>query len=255
VASRGARIGIVFIVLLMVLGGALFVVDRLAANAAEDRIAAEVKKELVARQVNSATDPEVRLGGFPFLTQVVAGRYEKITIDIDRPEINLVKLTSLRVVASDIRADASSLLRGAGDVVADRVTGTATMTWEQVRPLLELAGLPSVVDPSTVDLKVLDNQVELRVPLAVNGFRTTIIAKGQVTIDAGQVRLRLTDVATDTGNLPQVARNLIRQYQERLTVLIRVPALPYSLVVNKVETSGTGLLMTASADKVSLSKV
>jgi hypothetical protein len=255
VASRGARISIVFVVLLMVLGGALFVVDRVAANAAEDRIAAEVKKELVARKVNSATDPEVRLGGFPFLTQVIDGRYEKITIDIDRPEIDLVKLTSLRVVATNVRADAGSLLRGTGDVVADRVTGTATMTWEQVRPLLELANLPSAVDPSAVDLKVLNNQVELRVPLAVQGFRTTIIAKGQVAIDAGKVRLRLTDVTTDTGNLPSVVQNLIRQYQQRLTVTIRVPALPYSLAVNKVESSDTGLLMTASADKVSLSKV
>jgi hypothetical protein len=239
----------------MVFGGVLFVVDRVAANAAEDRIAAEVKKELVARKVNSATDPEVRLSGFPFLTQVIGGRYERITIDIDRPEIDLVKLTTLRVVATDIRADARSLLRGAGDVIADRVTGTASMTWEQVRPLLELANLPTAVDPSVVDLKVLNNQIELRVPLAVSGFRTTIIAKGQVTIEAGRVRLRLTDVATDTGNLPAAAQNLIRQYQQRLTVTIRVPALPYSMVVNRVESSDTGLQMTASADKVSLSKV
>jgi hypothetical protein len=239
----------------MVLGGVLFVADRMAANAAEDRIAAEVKKELVARKVNSPTDPEVRLGGFPFLTQVVGGRYERITIDIDQPEIDLVKLTALRVVATDIRAEASSLLRGAGDVVADRVTGTASMTWEQVRPLLELANLPTAVDPAVVDLKVINNQVELRVPLAVSGFRTTIIAKGQVAIEAGRVRLRLTDVATDAGSLPPAAQNLIRQYQQRLTVTIRVPALPYSMVVNSVESSETGLEMTASADKVSLSKV
>lgn len=259
-ASRGAKIGIVVIVVLMVLGGVLLIADRVAANAAEDRISAEVKRELVDRRVTAPKDPEVRLAGFPFLTQVLEGRYERVTIDLDQPEIrqsatSTVKLTSLRVVATDIRADARSLLRGSGDVVADKVTGTGTMGWDQVGPLLELAGLPPSVDPSQADLKVVNNLVELTVPVAIDSLRFSITAKGTVAIEAGRIRLKLSDVTTNIGQVPQLVRNLIRQYEQRLTVTIRVPQLPYSLVVNKVETSDAGLLLIASADKVSLSKV
>ena len=244
--------GIVLLVLLLILGGALVIADRVAAGAAEDQIAEQAKKELVARQVTTDGDPKVDIAGFPFLWQVIDGKYKKITIDIAHPKINNVQLENLQIVASTVRADAQAVLNGTGDVVADQVAGTASITWDSVRPLLQLAGIPSGVDVSKVELTVVNNKIQLKVPLAVNGYSFKLIANGTLVVDTGKLIVKLDDVGSDVGSVPQVVQNLIKQYQDRLSVTVRIPAMPYKLVVNKVETTNTGVLMIATASNVKL---
>jgi hypothetical protein len=252
VARRGTKIWIGLLVLLLILGGGLFVADRVAANAAENQIAAQAKKEMVARNITAAADPEVHIGGFPFLTQVLNGVYERITITFDRPDINGVKLNSLELVASTVRADAAAVMRGTGDVVADKVTGTATMSWETVRAQVQLAGLPSGIDVSKVEVKVVDNKVQIRVPVSVPGVNFALRATGIMTVEAGKVHLQLTSVSSDLGDPPPIVQNFVKRYQDQLKATVNVPALPYKLVVNKIETSDAGVLMIATADKVTL---
>ena len=48
-----------------------------------------------------------------------------------------------------VKADARDLMNGTGEVVAGEVAGKATMTWDNVRQLLEPANLPHAIDPST----------------------------------------------------------------------------------------------------------
>jgi hypothetical protein len=251
-AGRRGKTGIVLLVLLIIVGGGLLVADRIAANVAEQQIAAQAKKEMVARKITAPSDPQVGIDGFPFLTQVLAGEYKKISISIDKPDINGVRLNRLELVASTVRADAAALMRGTGDVVADKVTGTATMSWEAVRPLVQLAGLPSTIDPSKVELKVVNNQIQLRVPLAINGVNFALRATGTMAVEAGKVRLQLTSVSSDAGDPPPVVQNFVKQYQDRLRATVNVPALPYKLVVNKIETTSSGVLLIATADKVTL---
>ncbi|MFI5906341.1 DUF2993 domain-containing protein [Dactylosporangium sp. NPDC051541] len=251
-ARRGAKIGIVLVVLAVILVGAFFLVDRIAASAADDRITQETKTQLAANNVKYEGEPDVEITGFPFLTQVIAGEYKKITISLTKPQVNNVKLDTLTVEARSVKADAQDLMNGKGDVVAGVVAGNATMSWDNVRPLLEVAGLPSGVDPSNVDLKVVDNKIEMRVPLAFNGLKLTMIAKGAMVVETGKVRLKLESVTTDKGDLPAQVNNLIKQYQSRLQVTVKLPGLPYNLVVNSVTTTDTGLQVTASAADVKL---
>jgi signal transduction histidine kinase len=242
----------VLLVLLLIVVGVLFVVDRVAANVAEGQIAQQTKKELAARQVTINGDPKVAIAGFPFLTQVVAGKYKKITIDMDQPKVNNVQLSKLEVVASTVHADARSVMNGTGNVVADAITGTATISWDNVRPLLQLAGLPSGIDVSQVDLQVNNNQAQIKIPLESNGFKFNLIAKGTLIVQSGAVLIRLDDVSSDQGQAPQVVKNLIKQYQKQLTARIRIPDMPFSLVINKVQTTDAGLLMIATASHVTL---
>jgi hypothetical protein len=251
-ASRGAKIGIVLVVLAIILIGVLFVVDRIAANAAEDRITEETRSQLAANSVKYEGDPKVDVTGFPFLTQVVAGEYKKITISLARPQIENVKLNDLTVEASSVKADARDLMRGSGDVVAGTVAGTASMSWENVRPLLELAGLPSQVDPSQVDLKVVNNKIEMRLPFAYQGINVTLIAKGSMVVEAGKVRVKLEELTSEQGNLPKFVSDLIKNNQNRLQVTLRLPGLPYNLVINSVQTTDAGLQVSASAKDVKL---
>jgi hypothetical protein len=249
---RGTRLGVVLLVLLVLVGGGLVIADRVAASMAENQISAQAKKEMVARKITAASDPKVTIGGFPFLTQVLAGKYEKITIAFDRPDISGVQLDRLELVASTVRADASAVIRGNGSVVADKVTGTANMGWDAVRKQVQLAGLPSGFDPSKVEVQVLNNQVQLRIPLQVNGVSFALRATGTLAVEAGKVRLQLTSVTSDQGDPIPVVQNLVKQYQDRLRATVNIPALPYKLVVNKIETSDAGVLLIATAANVTL---
>lgn len=251
--SRGAKVGIGLLVLLLIVLGVLVIVDRVAAGEAEKQIAQQSRKELTARDVSTPSDPKVSISGFPFLTQVLAGKYDKITINIAQPKVNNVQLDKLDVVANTVRADAQSVLKGTGDVVADKITGTATISWENVRPLLQLAGLPQGVDPSQVELKVVNDQIHLRVPFTINGSKFAVTAKGTLIVESGAVQVRLDEVGSDAGNAPAFVQNLIKRYQKQLAVRIKIPQMPFKLVINRVESSSSGLMMIASAADVKLS--
>jgi LmeA-like phospholipid-binding len=250
---RGWKIGIGLLVLLLVLVGGLLIVDRVAAGAAEKQIAQQARQQLVANKVSTPSDPNVSISGFPFLTQVLAGKYEKITIKIAQPKINNVQLNELDVVATTVRADAQSVLNGTGDVVADKITGTATISWANVRPLLQLAGLPKGIDPSKAQLSIVNNVVHLRVPFTIGGQKLALTAKGTLIVNLGEVQIRLDEVGTDAGSAPQFVQNLIRQYQKQLTARLKIPVLPFKLIITKVESSASGLLMIATGDNVKLS--
>jgi hypothetical protein len=250
--SRGSKVGIGLLVLLVILLGVLVVVDRVGANVAEDQIAQQAQKELVARKV-SASEPKVAISGFPFLTQVVAGKYKKITIDIDHPKIQEVQLDRLNVVATTVRADAQSVLKGTGNVVADHITGTATIGWSHVEQILKVRGLPDGIDVSKVDLKVANNAITLSFPVSYQGINLTVIAKGTLILEQATVKVQLNNVSTDQGAPPAIVQNLIDQYKNRLNVTVAIPQMPFKLVIDKIESSDAGLLMIASASNVVLS--
>lgn len=254
-ARRGTKLGIGLGVTLLVLLGALVIADRVAASVAEDRIAAEAKKELVARDITAPSDPRVSIGGFPFLTQVLAGTYQNITINFDRPETNGVQLRDLKVVATSVRADTQDVMNGTGTVTAGQVTGTVNLDWEAVRGLIQLAKLPNI-DPKNIQLTVVNNRIEARFPLSFAGQSVTLRATGGLEVSEGKVRVQLDDLATEGSNLPPalnaLARNYIQQNRSALAGTINVPEMPYKLVIKKVETSDAGVLMIAAADNVVL---
>ena len=59
-AGRGRRVWIALVIVLIVLGGLFVAADRIAAFAAERTIADQAKKELVARNITSPSDPTSR---------------------------------------------------------------------------------------------------------------------------------------------------------------------------------------------------
>jgi hypothetical protein len=78
------------------------------------------------------------------------------------------------------------------------------------------------------------------------------VAKGNRVVETGKVRLKLDSVATEPATQLKVVNDLIRQYQNRLQVTVKLPGLPYNLVVNSVRTTDSGLQVTASAADVKL---
>jgi hypothetical protein len=250
--GRGRKIGIALLVMLVLLLGLVVVADRVGAGVAEDRIAEQASEELRKAGATTQGDPKVEIGGFPFLTQVLGGTYEKITITADKPQSNDIKLEKMTIVATNVKAAASDLLNGQGPVTAGQISGTATMSWDTVRTLITLANLPVPFDPAQLQVKVVNNAVELRLPIELGTFKTTLVAKGTINVSEGQVGLKLTDIDTDAGDLPPAAKRLFDNFKSRLTATIRTPKMPYTLTIRSVNTDASGVRVVATASNVEL---
>ncbi|MFC0528339.1 LmeA family phospholipid-binding protein [Phytohabitans kaempferiae] len=244
----GRRLLIFFIVLLVLLGGLLVVADRVAASVAERAISEEVSKELVAQEIKSSP-PEVGIGGFPFLTQVLSGKYESITISLRDLEGNVegngVRVPRLDVDARDVNAPLDTIRSGQGDVVAQTVNGTATIAYASVVALMDQPGLR---------LSERDGKLFVTAPLDVVGQQVTVSGTADLSVDNGRVRIRFADLTAE--GLPQLpgAEALINQYARQISISVALPELPFKLDVRGVQARPDGLAVDAQALNVALNQ-
>ena len=248
-ARRGRKVTTVLVVLFLLLVGVFVASDRVAAYAAEQTVAKQARKELVARGISAPKDPTVAVGGFPFLTQVLRGRYDRITISVRQATSQGITLDRLDLVATGVNAKASTLMNGNGPVTADLVTGTATMGWAAVLHLVDLAGFSSAGASITA---LPDGRVQIKGPVAAFGVSTTVVATGSVGIAGGKAKVTVTDITTEGGNIPEPIAQLLQDYKQELSREIALPPLPYHLVLKSASTSAQGLLVTATATDVPL---
>ncbi|MFC7547272.1 DUF2993 domain-containing protein [Plantactinospora sp. GCM10030261] len=243
---RGRKFLIGLIVLLVVLGGALVVADRLAAGFAERAIADQVRQE-VAKQDASASVQDVSVGGFPFLTQVLNGRYESISIDLANVSgaVNGTDyaLPSVDIDARNVNAPLDTLRSGTGDVVAESVTGTGTLSYETVTKLINRPGL---------QLAEQDGQLAVTAPVNLLGQDFTVRGTADLSVDKGQVAVRFKDLSADELPAIPLAQAALNTYANQISINIPLPKLPFQLTVREVRAQADGLVVTADAANVPL---
>ncbi len=244
----GRRLLIVFIVLLVIVGGLLVVADRVAASVAERTISDEISKELVAQEIKSSP-PEVVVGGFPFLTQVLSGEYQSIKISLRDLEGNVegegVRVPRLDVDARDVTAPLETIRSGQGDVVAQTVDGTATISYASVVALMDQPGLR---------LSERDGKLIVNAPLEIAGQRIDLSGTAQMTVANGRVQIRFEDLEAE--GVPQLpgAEALINQFARQISVSLALPELPFKLDVRGVQARPDGLAVDAQALNVALNQ-
>ncbi|MBQ1024297.1 DUF2993 domain-containing protein [Micromonospora sp. C95] len=234
-----------FVVLLLVLAGLIAIADRVAASVAERTIADEVRQQ-VAQQNAQSSPPEVEVGGFPFLTQVLDGRYERISIKLRDVQASVqgdaVALPSLDVDARNVRASLDTLRTGQGEVVAETVNGTGTVSYQSLSALLDREGLT---------LGERDGQLAVTAPVDILGQRLTVTGTADIVVgEQGQVALKFDDL--DAEGLPDVplARALVSNFARSISVDVPLPELPFQLTVREVRPQPQGLTVTADARDV-----
>jgi DUF2993 family protein len=93
------------IIILLVLAGLLVVADYGAAALAESAVARQMRGEL-----GLVDDPSVRINGFPFLTQAIAGTYSSIDVDATRIPYGSFKELEINARLHDVGAPLSMML-------------------------------------------------------------------------------------------------------------------------------------------------
>lgn len=242
----GRRWGLVLLVFLLLVGGLLVVGDRVAVNAAERLIADQVSQELTKRKVTAGA-PDVTVGGFPFLTQVLAEKFEKITIVLSDVSGEGVKLPRLHVDAADVVATRETLMNGSGQVTARKVTGTATIDYASVTELIkQRVNLPEL------QLSERDGKLNAVLPTQILNQPVTLNGTAELTVRNGVVQVRFRKLSAEGLSQVPLVQDALTRYAQQISIPIRLPALPFGLRVTEVKARAEGLAVSGGADNVPL---
>lgn len=249
VRRRRRGFGIGLLVLLVVLAGLLLVADRVAAGMAESRLVSAVAAEEKKQDITSATT-DVNVAGFPFLTQVARGVYDQITIDLGGLKSGSLRVSTLHIDAFDVHAKAGDLLQGETKARAERVSGVATIAWDQLPDLLDYAGL----NFGDATFAQSGDGVRVTGTAKVNDQKVPVAATAKFSVSNNQIKVKISDASIAGTQLPQEATDYINQLQDSLSVGYKVPPLPFGLTVRKVAATKEGLAVTATAKDVALAQ-
>lgn len=240
----GRRLLGFIIVLLVLLGIPLVIADRAAAAYAERAIADQARRE-IAQQNVQASEPDVTIGGFPFLTQVLAERYESISIVLRdvRGAVGgeTLSLPRLDIDARNVHASIETLRSGQGEVTAESVNGTALLTYASVAQLMDQPGLR---------LSEQGGKLVVKAPMEVLGQQVTVSGEAKLSVADGKVRIGFDTVTAE--GLPALppAQALLNAYAKQISVDLALPELPFQLKVQQVQPRSDGLAVTATARDV-----
>lgn len=232
------------VVVLVLLAGLLVVGDRVAAWAAGEEVASRVDDELASNNIESAP-PDADVGGVPFLTQVVSGEYQAVTLSLRDVGSGDVRLPELRLVASGVTAPMSTLIEGAGPIHADRVDGTGVVGYGTIEAH---AGLDDL-ELSAADA---DGEVAVRAPVELLGVRVTLVGSATVSAENDVITVRATELSAE--ELPPGSASEVERFVQQLSFDIQLPDLPYGLTIESVSPVSAGLEVTFSAVDVPLSR-
>jgi hypothetical protein len=235
---RGLR---TLLVLVLLLAGLGLAADRVAAWYAEQRLAEQAAEWATRAGAQPGTEPEAHVEGFPFLTQVVRGRYDGVLVTVrdvgagglvaDRLE---VRLDGVTLPLDDLRRN--DLSRS----TAERVTATAHI------PLSEFA---TAVSPRGIEVAVEGKRLRIEVPFEIAGYRSRVSGLADVYAADGKLRVRLSDLSAAGEKLPQDVADGV---SNELATIIEAPALPYGLRLERVEVRPDGLVASATGRDVRL---
>jgi hypothetical protein len=231
----------VVLVLLVVLAGVLVAADRGAAWYAERRLASETANWATQAGAEPGTRPTVHVEGFPFLDQVLRGRYDGIAITVRDVGTGGLIASELDIHLTGVDLPLSDLASGdLSHARAERVTATAHI------PLSEFQ---TALGPRGVKLRVQSGRLRVEVPFDIAGYKGHVSGLARVEAEGGKLRLRLSDLAAEGSPLPQSAADAVGA---QLTRIIEAPKLPYGLQLEQVRVTPAGLVATASGRNVPL---
>jgi hypothetical protein len=232
--------------IVLVLAAIAVVGDRVAARFATEELQTRLVADFAERGVQYDS-MNVEVGGFPFLTQVVQGQYESITIDMSNVRLRGATMPTMHVVATGVRAQASDLLGGATKAVADEITGTA---------LVSFASLSNIVDYGRFNLSDVSftesgGALAAKATASIGTFKVPIAARADLSVVNGALRIKLRDAEAVGVNAPNAVTSYLTGLAQR-TIDARLPQLPFSLRLDDVIVQPEGLNITATAREVPL---
>lgn len=228
--TRMRRAATAVLVLLAVLAVVGVVVDRVAVARTEARLLAEAQEQL-----ELADGTEVVIDGFPFLTQVAAGRLAEVRGTAPTAVVDGLELHDVRVAARGVTPEEP--------YTAEAVEINAGVPVESLRDAVgEVAGMPG----DLLDLELLDGRLQLGLDVAGLDLQVLLeptLADGAITLEVGAVEVAGASV-------PDEVRSLLDELLG--DVPLNVPGLPEGLEPTRLSVEEDGLQVRLEGADVEL---
>jgi LmeA-like phospholipid-binding len=234
--STGWRRLIIFLVVLAVV---LVAVDRIGARVVAGQIATRAQ-----RTERLAQRPAVSIDGFPFLTQVVAGRYHdvKVTVRGFQPS-NGPRVDEVKADLQGVHVALGDAIRGSvRQVPVDRVAARTHLTFADLNAYLATQNTPARLSRNGTKLLVGGT-------VTLAGISRSATADVALGVAGDVVTVTPTAVAGVGALLPAAVRQTLVGL---LTVRIPVEGLPFNIHLQSAEVDGDGLTFTAGGEGVVL---
>lgn len=219
-------------VVLVVLGLALVGADRLAHALATD----EAEQRLATEGL---TEPSVSVGGFPFLTQLLARDFAEVEVDARSLVRDAGRARDVTATARDVHVQ-----RGR-EVTVGELSARGVVPYDEVLRRVDLPGLR--VGPTA------DGQVRLRRDVTVLGQSLTVTATARV--EARGNRLRVVPTAFELVDGAAVDDQLASLLVDRFAFSYALRDLPDGVTVRRIVPTDEGFAVEVSGRDVSFSDV
>lgn len=264
----GRRVRKLIIVVLVVVTLAV-AADFAAAAAAEHTVATQLRQQL-----GLSSDPSVRINGFPFLTQALAGRYS--SIDVRASGLSVDSLHDLDVEATLHDVDAPPLSQlSAGNpqpVRAAQVDGRVRVKDSDLGRAIGIDDL-QLQQPSDQEIKELlppgtqsrgtsavtstqGNRAPVRIVATIDlaGQRTEVIGIGMIELTGGLVRITTSDVRLSRDGVGEVTlpQGIRQTLLKTLSTDVKPGGLPFAITPTRVWVEPGAVVVEGTATNVTL---
>jgi len=222
---------LVFVIFVLI---ALVITDRGLHYAAESEISARVEQ-----QYKMSSEPEVTIGGFPFLTQAVSGHYDEIRIVTGAIVVEGVQLERVDIIARDVSAPLSDLMTQPS-VVAGTARAKVMLPYSELQKRL----------PEGIVIENEDGEPRLSGDLALGQYSTPVTADLEVAVEGKTIAVTPSDIELGQNEFGDMGI-----VEDMLQMQVPVPEMPFGLEVTSIEALPNGVEVSAEASDVELAGV
>lgn len=245
------RLGLIAVVALAGLLVQGTVADRMAVAFAEHEMAGQIRSGALSDLPCDTTPPRVsnvHIGGFPFLTQVLTGSFQDVSLTMSGLPTPGPRVERISAQVRGVHVPIWRLATGGnGTIRIDRMRATVRMTYADLNAYL--ATRPGHVRVTPVDggrqLRISATQnIPLLGAQQISGITTFSVQNNMVTLVPSQISLDgLLHFSLPLGTLGTLLP----------PIPIPVGDLPFDLTVTSASTDATGLSLAATASDITAS--
>jgi hypothetical protein len=207
---------------------------------AADRASLALAERAVAEQLRAseelATTPSVQLGGFPFLTQVLSGRYDEVRVTAEGLQREGVRVQQLDATLTGVEVRLGDVL--AGDVTAlplASLRATALVTYADLARRTGLVG---------VRVQAVGERLRVTARVTVLGRTYTATAVSALALRGDVLAFAARSASVAGAGVSEAVAALVAR---ALAFRVPVGELPFGLSLDGVQVTREGLRLKASS--------
>jgi LmeA-like phospholipid-binding len=234
---RGLVKAAIAVVVLLAL---LVVADRVSLAVAESSAASKL-----ANYGQFQSKPSVHIGGFPFLTQAIGGKYHDVEVKSSAVTVGVVQNAGFDVHLRGMQLPLGKAFGGQVDSVdVDHVEGTVVISYADLSRISRVSGLTFSRAGDSLRIAGTVNVAGLGTVGPVGVTASAAIVGGGLKIAVKSLQVAGSSVAGST----------LALVNDTLSSALVLPTLPYGLKLSAVSVNDTGLVLHGLGTNVILTK-